>query len=63
MLQAQDKASFRGMGLSPLLVNVLLRHDKVWEGWRGRDVEKHICVMQEEETAVAYLEYIPFMQE
>lgn len=63
MLQAQDKASFTGQGLFPLLVNVVLRHDKVWEGWRDRDVEKQICDRQEEETAVAYLEYIPFMQE
>lgn len=63
MLQAQDKAFFSGTGLSPLLVNVLLRRVKVWEGWRGRNVEKHICGRQEEGTAEAYLEYIPFMQE
>lgn len=24
-----------------MLVKVVLRHDKVWEGWKGRDVEKH----------------------
>lgn len=63
MKQAQDKASFSGQGLFPLLVNVVLGHDKAWEGWRGRDVEKHICGRREEETAAAYLEYIPFMQE
>lgn len=56
MLQAEDKASFRGQGLFSLLVNVVLRHDKVWEGWRDRDVEKHVCGRQEEETAEAYLE-------
>lgn len=63
MLQAQDKASFSGQRLFPLLVNIVLRHDIVWEGWRGRDVEKHICGRQEEVTAVAYLGYIPFRQE
>lgn len=63
MQQEEDKASLSGQGLFPLLVNVMLRHDKVWEGWRDRDVEKHICSRQEEETAVVYLEYLPFMQE
>lgn len=62
MLQAQDKASFSAQGLFPLIVSVVLRHDKVWEGWRGRDVEKQIYGRQEE-TAVTYLEFIPFMQE
>lgn len=21
-------------------------HNKVWEGWRGRDIEKHCCLWQ-----------------
>lgn len=46
MQEAQTNAPLSGRGLFSLLVNVMLRHGKVWEGWRDRDVEKHCYLWQ-----------------